>query len=101
MRISLCVKAIDAPRDPSVVAAYRNGNSETGVVVMFQWNGVGSMSAYMAGERTAPAQPLTLDWGHGIFLRAREKCVRRLPKLKKLGHGSILGRFARSPTIVS
>ena len=59
------------------------------------------MSAYMAGERTAPAQPLTLDWGHGIFLRAWAKCVRRLRKLKKLGGGSILAGFARSPTIVS
>ena len=68
---------------------------------MFQWKGLVLMRAYIAGERMAPAQPLILDWGHGIFLSAQEKWVRRSRRLKKLGRGSILGGFAWSPTMVS
>ncbi len=73
----------------------------TGVVEMFQWKAVLSIRAYIAGARTAPAQPLTPDWGHGTFLRARAKWFRKARRLKKLGRGSILGGFARSPTMVS
>ena len=68
---------------------------------IFQWKVMLLIRAYIAGARTAPAQPLAPDWGHGTFLRACAKWFRKACRLKKLGHGSIVGGFARSPTIVS
>ncbi len=68
---------------------------------MFQWKAVLLIRAYIAGARTAPAQPLTPDLGHGTFLRVRAKWFRKARRLKKLGRGSIVGEFAWSLTIVS
>ena len=80
-----------APWELSSVAAYRGGNLGKGGVEMLQWKTVLSIRVYIAGARTAPAQPLTLDWGHGTFLRAHAKWLCKARKLKKLGCGLILG----------
>jgi hypothetical protein len=47
--------------------------------------GVGLMSKYIAGLSTNLAHPLTLDWGHVIFLSAQAKWLHRAQRLKKLG----------------
>ena len=59
------------------------------------------MSAYIGGDITAPDNPLTANWGHGSFFRARAKCVLSSQRLKKFGLESRLGGLARSAMTVS
>ena len=68
---------------------------------MLKSKGVPLMSAYIGGDITAPDHPLTANWGHGSFFRAREKCVLSSQRLKKFGLGSRIGGLARSAMTVS
>ncbi len=64
-----------------------------GSIKNFRLNGFGSMSAYIAGISTMPAQPFTVDWGHVIRFSARAKWLRRARRLKKFGQLPRLGGF--------
>ncbi len=76
---------------------YLLGYAGVGVVgAMLRWNAFWSVYAYISGDITAPAHPLTGDWGHGIFLSAFAKCFLSSRMLKKLGRGLMLGGFANS-----
>ena len=73
-----------------------------GSIKNFRLNGFGSMSAYIAGISTMPAQPFTVDWGHVIRFSARAKWLRRARRLKKFGHRlPRLGGFATKALTVS
>ena len=61
---------------------------------MFRWNGFGLIKMYILGNIIAPAHPLTANCGHGIFLSAFAKRLRRAQMFKKLGCGLRLGGFA-------
>ena len=65
-----------------------------GSINNFRLNGFGSMSAYIAGVSTMPAQPFTVDWGHVIRFSVRAKWLRRAQRLKKFGRLPRLGGFA-------
>ena len=68
---------------------------------MLKQKGVLLTREYIGGDITAPDHPLTADWGHGNYFRAREKCVLSLRRLKKFGLGSWLGGLTRSAMTVS
>ncbi len=65
-----------------------------GSINNFRTNGFGSISAYIAGISTMPAQPFTVDWGHVICFSARAKWLWRAQRLKKFGRLPRLGGFA-------
>ena len=83
----------------SCVQAGTIGKSGTLVVGFFPGvNGVASIRAYISLDITAPDHPFTVD--HGIRLSAWAKWVCRARKLKKMGPGLRLGRFATSSLTV-